>query len=273
MVNMEQFREYLCKRNLRAVSIDSYMRDVGQFCKHLESEGVTEIDKVTESDIRQYCGYMERCGLAPVSMQRKIASIKRFFDFLCGVGQAVKNPAIGIHVGKRSTARTKTLSDEQISQLLSAPDARSVNGVRDKSMFTLIYSTGMKVSELISLRLSDVHLADRQLSVRRHGIPVELPLNEEVCRCLGAYLALRDLLNPGEDGTLFLNIYGQPITRQGVWKTLKKYADAVGIEGITLETIRRSFAHRYMDSGNDIHELQDILGHSDISITRAYIKS
>jgi integrase/recombinase XerD len=273
MVNIEQFREYLSKRNLRAVSIDSYVRDVEQFCKYLEREGVTEMSRVTERDVRRYCEYMTRRGLAPVSMQRKIASLKQLFDHLSDMGQASLNPAVGVHIGKRSAAKTKALTGEQVSQLLAAPDVRSVNGVRDRTMFALIYSTGIKVSELISLRVADLRLSEKSLALRRHGEEIALPLDEDVCCCLGAYLALRDMLSPKEDDTLFLNVYGQRITRQGVWKTLKKYADIVGIEGITLETIRRSFAQRYVDSGNDIRELKDILGHSDISITRAYIKN
>jgi len=270
---MEQFREYLIRRNLRAVSIDSYMRDVEQFQEYLVRQGITEINQVTEQDIGRYCEYMEKRGLASVSMQRKIASVKRLFDHLGETGQASVNPVTGVQICKRSVAKTKTLTDEQVDRLLSAPDVRSVNGVRDKSMFALIYSTGMKVSELISLRTRDVHLSEKSMILSRHGTEVVLQLDDDVCCCLGAYLALRDMLSPGEDDTLFLNVYGHHITRQGVWKTLKKYADMVGIDGITLETIRRSFAHRYMDSGNDIHELKDILGHSDISITRAYIKS
>jgi len=273
MVNIEEFREYLSKRNLRIVSIDSYARDVEQFCEYLEREGVTEIGRVTDKDIRRYCEYMTRRGLAPVSMQRKIASLKRLFEHLGDMGQASANPAAGVHIGKRSSAKTKALTGEQVSALLAVPDVCSVNGVRDKTMFALIYSTGIKVSELVSLRVADLRLPDKRLVLRRHGQEIALPLDEETCCCLGAYLALRDTFVPGKDDTLFLNVYGQRITRQGVWKTLKKYADIVGIEGITLETIRRSFAQRYMDSGNDIHELKSILGHSDISITRAYIKS
>jgi len=272
MVNMDQFREYLENRSLRAVSIDSYMRDTQQFLEYLRQENITEICSVKEQNIRQYCEYMTQRGLAPVSMQRKIASIKRLFDYLIGTGQASANPAGGMHVCTRRTSKTKTLTEIQVDRLLAVPDVRSVGGVRDKAMFALIYSTGIKVSELIALRISDLHLAEKSMELRRRGEAVVLPLSEDVCRSVSAYLALRETYAPEEGAPLFLNVYGQHITRQGVWKTLKKYADEAGLEGITLETIRRSFAHRYMDSGNDIRELKDILGHSDISVTRAYIK-
>jgi len=272
MVNMDQFREYLTNRSLQAVSIDSYMRDVLQFCEYLGQEGIAEIGRVTPQEVRQYCGHMARRGLAPVSMQRKVASVKRLFDYLIGAGQAFANPAAGLHVSTPRASRAKALTDEQADRLLDAPDVRSAGGVRDRAMFALIYSTGIKVSELIALRLADLRLPERRMTLCRHGGEIVLPLSEDVCRVLGAYLALRGGLDPDGDDALFLNVYGQRLTRQGVWKTLKKYADAVGIEGITLETIRRSFAHRYMDSGNDIRGLKDILGHSDISVTRAYIR-
>lgn len=272
MVNMDEFREYLNNRSLRAASIDSYMRDTEQFCDYLLKEGIEDISRVTEKEVRRYCEYMAGRGLAPVSMQRKIASIKRLFDYLCGVGQVSRNPAAGLHISQSTSSKTKALTDEQAVRLLEAPDVRSVGGVRDKAMFALIYSTGIKVSELISLRVEDLRMPEKSLVVSRHDEEIVLTLDEDTCRSLNAYLALREAVSTEED-ILFLNVYGRHITRQGVWKTLKKYADAVGIGGITLETIRRSFAHRYMDSVNDIHGLKDILGHSDISITRAYIKN
>ena len=273
MINTQQFKEYLTQRKLRNVSIDSYMRDIEQFCDYLKQTNVADISQVTAQEIGWYCDHMTKRGLAPVSMQRKIASVKRLFDYLCNIGQAPCNPAAGIQIRQRGIAKAKVLTEQQLTHLLSMPDTRSVGGIRDKAMFTLINSTGIKVSELIALRIETLRLPQKSLSVSRQEGVITLQLDDDVCRCLGAYLASRDMLFPKDDSTLFLNIYGESITRQGVWKTLKKYADAAGMEGITLETLRRSFARRYLDTGNDIRSLCDILGHSDISITRAYIKS
>jgi|AGTN01.2.fsa_nt_gi Site-specific recombinase XerD len=273
MVNLEQFRAYLDQSSLKSISIDSYLRDIEQFFDYLERQGVSDIGRVDVREVEQYCAFMLQRGLAPVSIQRKLASIKRLFGYLCSVGQARHNPAAETSIRKRSVTKTKALTEEQFSRLLSMPDTRSVSGIRDRAMFALIYSTGIKVSELVSLSVGDISLEEKRLNLSRQGVSAALQLDEDVCRCLNAYLALRDMLCPKEESTLFLNIYGKSITRQGVWKTLKKYADTVGIEGITLETIRRCFALRYLDSGNDIQSLKDILGHSDISVTRAYIRN
>lgn len=272
MINLEQFKEYLNQRRLRSVSVDSYIRDTEQFCDYMKSTGVASMGCVTEQEIRQYCAYMMKRGLAPVSMQRKLASIRRLFDYLCGTGQAQFNPVCDTQVRRHKTVRARVLTDEQLCSLLAMPDTHSPGGMRDKAMFALICSTGIKVSELISLRVPDLHIAEKCLSVNREKRSVLLQLDEDVCLCLNAYLASRGELCPKDNDTLFLNVYGKKITRQGVWKTLKKYADNAGIEGVTLETIRRSFARRYLDSGKDIRGLQCILGHSDISITRAYMK-
>lgn len=273
MINTQQFKEYLIQRKLRNVSIDSYMRDIEQFGDYLVQTGVSDIGQVNGQDMRQYCDHMTQRSLAAVSMQRKIASVKRLFDFLCEIGQVQSNPAAGVLIGKRVTSKAKIVTDEQLSQLLAMPDTRSVGGIRDKAMFALINSTGIKVSELIALHLDDLRLAEKYLNINRSEVMVALRLDDNACRCLNAYIASRNMLLPKDDHTLFLNIYGEPITRQGVWKTLKKYTDAAEMDGITLETIRRSFARRYLSSGNDIRSLRDILGHSDIAITRAYVKN
>ncbi len=272
MVNMARFREYLNKSNLKIVSVESYVRDVEQYCEYLKRQNVTDINRAGVQEAEAYCAFILQKGLAPVSIQRKLASVKKYYSYLCDTGQAVSNPVAGTTIRKRSVAKAKVLTDQQLSKLLSIPDTRSASGMRDRAMFTLIYSTGVKVSELVSLNIQDVCLKEKRLKLRRQGACAALELDEGVCSCLGAYLALREMLLPKDDDTLFLNVYGRSITRQGVWKTLKKYADHMGMEGITLETIRRSFAKKYLDCGNDIESLKDILGHSDISVTRAYIK-
>jgi integrase/recombinase XerD len=159
-----------------------------------------------------------------------------------------------------------------MKQLLLMPDARNIGGIRDKAMFMLICETGIKVSELVSLRVDDLRLKEKCVLIRRQDLMLKVEINEEVCRCLRAYLASRELFYPKTSDMLFLNVYGRTITRQGVWKTLKKYADHADMKGITLETLRRSFAHRFLDSGKDIRSLRKILGHSDVAITRAYVK-
>jgi integrase/recombinase XerD len=272
MVNLDLFREYLNQNSLKNISIESYMRDIEQFCKYLKRMKVTDICQTDTGEVERYCAFLLQKGLAPVSIQRKIASIKRLFNYLCNTGQARCNPAAEISIRKRSVKKAKILTEQQLSRLLSTPDTRSISGIRDKAMFGLIYSTGIKVSELVSLGVKNVRLEEKSLNLFRQGENAALQLDDDVCQCLGAYMALRDMLCPKDEDTLFLNIYGRSITRQGVWKTLKKYAEHAGMEGITLETIRRCFARRYLDSGNDIQSLKDVLGHSDISVTRAYIK-
>lgn len=273
MVNLERFREYLKQSSLKNASIESYKRDVEQFYEYLKRMGVTDICEVGTGEVERYCAFMLQKGLAPISIQRKLASIKKLFSYLCSIGQASHNPAADISIRKRNVKKAKLLTEQQLKALLSTPDTRSVNGIRDKAMFALIYSTGIKVSELVSLSVGDVCLKEKRLNLCRQGTSTALRLDEDVCHSLGAYMELRDMLCPKDkDNSLFLNIYGNSITRQGVWKALKKYTDDADMEGITLETIRRSFARRYLDSGNDINSLKDILGHSDISVTRAYIK-
>ncbi len=272
MIDLELFRQYLKQRKLTSVSIDSYMRDVEQFCGCVAARGIEDMDCVTKDDIRRYCDHMEERGLAPVSIQRKTASVKRYFEYLCGVGQARHNPVKGVRLNTKGGPRVKALTAQQMDKLLSVPDTRTMGGIRDKAMFTLINATGIKVSELIALRVEDLRLAEKTVDVSRQELTVTLEMDDEACRCLGAYIEARKTQQPSQNTPLFLNVYGEGITRQGVWKTLKKYAEAAGVEGITLETMRRSFARRCIEEGRDVRELKEILGHSDISITRAYIR-
>lgn len=261
-------------------TIAAYRNDLTQFQSYLEAEAsdhVQDWEDVTAEDVSDYVAYMKNRPrpYAASSIARKVAAVKSFFNFLFARSIVSSNPTAEIDSPKVKKRLPTTLSFEEVEALLAAPTRRDTpKNLRDTALLTVLYSTGMRVSEVVSLTISDVDLEKRVLySPARDGELRELPLDRALTKALTVYLSDgRPFLmkNPSEE-SLFLNHRGQQLTRQGLWLIIKAYARKARLStAVTPHTLRHSFAAHKLSSGADIEEIQHLLGHANISTTQIY---
>ena len=252
----------------------SYQRDLRKLEQYLEQQGVDRADQMTATNLNSYILYMEKKGFAPSTVSRSIASIKAFSHYLLvqgvlkeDISQTLKSPRI-------EKKMPEILSIEEMDRLLAQPSGKNPKDVRDRAMLELLYATGIRVSELISMKVSDVNMKLAYIVCRDGGRERIIPFGRKAGKALEQYLhTARDILLKGQDtNTLFTNCSGSPMSRQGFWKLIKCYARKAGITSeITPHTIRHSFAAHLVENGADLHAVQEMMGHSDISTTQIYV--
>lgn len=263
------------EKGLSLNTLESYERDLTQFLEFVESRGITSLQEISRSHILLFLGAVKQQGRAAATVTRKTVSIRSFFQYLLRESLVGQDPSLQMETPKIVKTPPNVLTVEEVELLLSAPDTTTYQGMRDKAMLELLYATGMKVSEIVSLDTQHIHTDLRYLhcmgTSRKERI---LPMNRVSADCLDMYLKeSRDKLAKGnkEETALFLNSLGSRLTRQGFWKMLKKYAKETGIHmDITPYTLRHSFATHLLDNGADLRSVQEMLGHSDISTTQVY---
>lgn len=277
-------------------TIDSYTIDLKQVSVYLEELGVKDFNNVTETNINSYLLSLEKQGISSASINRKLVAIRSFILFAIKRGYIHQDVTERITPPKFEKKQPKGITVSQMEALLNAPDVNTPRGKRDKAMLELLYATGMKVSELISLHVEDIVFKFMYVVVREKAGERLLPFGHAARESLLIYLEERfrvDSKNESDkvddsveykDGALklegyeehkeeplFYNRFKEPMTRQGFWKILKEYAKKVGIEeDITPQVIRNSFAIHMLENGADVYSLQELLGHGDISITQRY---
>lgn len=261
-------------------TIAAYRNDLGQFLAYLSSNSRVSPDAwsdVTEEQISAYLAYMKHKPkpYASSTVARKVAAIKSFFNYLTSTGQIATNPALDIDSPKVKKRLPQTLSHEEVERLLAAPGSgTSPKSIRDQALLSILYSTGMRVTEAVSLQLSDVDFDEAVLyAPARQGETREIPLDAANEAILKRYLAegRPQLAKNLEEKALFLNHRGDKLTRQGLWLIIKGYARQAGLEAeVTPHTLRHSFAAHRLDTGSDLEEIQRLLGHANISTTQVY---
>ncbi|MFQ5925782.1 MAG: site-specific tyrosine recombinase XerD [Dehalococcoidia bacterium] len=263
-------------------TLDAYRNDLSQFAAFVrkqtaKSEGAQlGWEVVDRSLLLNYLVNLRERSYAPATMARKVAAVKSFFNFLVAEGRLEKSPAEGIAGPKVGKSLPKAISVDEVERLLELPDKRSTpEGKRDKAMLELLYATGMRVTELVSLNVRDVNL--RAGFVRCFGKGSKeriIPIHGKAIRAVKGYLddVRARLLGATGETALFLNRRGQRLTRQGFWLILKGYAKKAGIEAeITPHVLRHSIATHLLHSGKmNLRELQELLGHANISTTQVY---
>lgn len=263
-------------------TLDAYRNDLSQFAAFVrkqtaKSEGAQlGWEVVDRSLLLNYLVNLRERSYAPATMARKVAAVKSFFNFLVAEGRLEKSPAEGIAGPKVGKSLPKAISVDEVERLLEQPDKRSTpEGKRDKAMLELLYATGMRVTELVSLNVRDVNL--RAGFVRCFGKGSKeriIPIHSKAIRAVKGYLddVRARLLGATGETALFLNRRGQRLTRQGLWLILKGYAKKAGIESeITPHVLRHSIATHLLHSGKmNLRELQELLGHANISTTQVY---
>ena len=252
---IEEFAEYLAKtRGSSENTMASYKRDLYSFVRFLRNNGIEDITKVNKTNIMAYIYDLERQNRAAATVSRNAASIRSFFSYLTRIRAIDSNPAEGI---------------------LEQPDISDMKGIRDKAMLEVLYATGMRVTELVSLTVWDINMEMEYLSCRSGGKTRIIPLGSKAIEALTLYLnkAREAMIKTGGGEILFVNCFGSPMTRQGFWKIIKVYAAKAGIKAdITPHMLRHSFAVHLIENGADIQSVQEMMGHSDISTTQMYAR-
>lgn len=251
----------------------SYRRDLGKLQKYLESQNVFQLDKVTETNLNSYILYLEKNGFAAATVSRNIASMKAFFHYCSKERNLKEDPSEKLKSPKIEKKIPEILTMKEVVRLLEQPKGDTPKEIRDKAMLELLYATGIRVSELINLEISDVNMQMNYIMCRDANKERVIPFGNEARHALIRYLeSSRAVMVEDTDSTvLFANCSGQKMSRQGFWKLIKYYAKKAGITAdITPHTLRHSFAAHLVENGADLRSVQEMLGHSDISTTQIY---
>lgn len=256
-------------------TILSYQRDLNKFFAYLEDMKVKDIKKVNNTSLNSYVLLMEKENFATSTISRNIATLKAYFNYLFKQGIVADDPAEKLKAPKIEKKLPGILSVEEVTLLLDQPSGNSNKEIRDKAMLELLYATGIRVSELISLTLDDVNITSGYIRVSEGSRERIIPFGSVARTALKSYLknARPGMIATESETVLFTNCSGQPMSRQGFWKVLKQYAKRAGIEAdITPHTLRHSFAAHLVENGADLRSVQEMLGHSDVSTTQIYAK-
>jgi len=275
---LDEFLNYLVvERGLSKNTLESYSRDLNKYLEYLESCGVLDIKDIKEtssSHIISFISTLKKKGLATKTTARNLVAIKMFYKFLVNENYLKENPAVKIESPKTWVRLPNTLTLNEVERLLDQPDTKSPLGIRDSAMLELLYATGLRVSELILLSLNDINLDVGYLIAFGKGNKERIvPIGNQAIKKVKEYLlsSRKKLLKNSNSLYLFLNRSGQPLSRQGFWKIVKKYTFKAGIKkNITPHTLRHSFATHLLERGADLRSVQTMLGHVDISTTQIY---
>jgi integrase/recombinase XerD len=273
--NLQQYIYFLAvERGLARNTLESYERDLTAYLKYLHSQGIDKVAAITKSHIIQYLLHLREKGRATSTANRNMAAIRSFHRFLYRERWVEQDPSLHLETPKLEKRLPKALTLEEVDSLLNQPDGSTPSGLRDKAMFEILYATGTRVSELISLQLSDVNLAMGFIRCIGKGSKERIiPLGQTAIHVLNDYLnrSRPKLLKKTTVEAFFLNHRGQALTRQGFWKMIKKYGKEASIhKEITPHTLRHSFATHLIENGADLRSVQEMLGHADISTTQIY---
>ncbi len=268
------FEDYLRnEKNASSNTLSSYMRDIRQLADYLEANTETDIVSATEEDLVEYIQHLRESGKSVATVSRSIASIKNLYSYL-GIHQIIKqSPATKLTTEKNVQKLPQILTSQEVNLLLDQPKCIDAKGYRDKAMLELLYATGMRVTELIDLNVSDINLTASVVRCHSRNKERFVPIYPAAVKALDDYIHLvrPQMLADTADPTLFVNIGGERMSRQGFWKIIKYYQKKANIEkDITPHTLRHSFAAHLLENGADIHDIQEMLGHADVSSTQIY---
>ena len=270
---LQMFERYLVeKKAVSANTLESYLRDVRQYLEHID-EDVIKTDEIT---VESYVLYLKEKNKSPATITRMVASIRAFYQFLMMESMIEENPAKNVKLERTEKKPPQVLTSKEVLTLLSTPNVAELKGARDKAMLELLYATGIRVSELIGLNVSNIRNAKngrKEILCSGAKGTRTLPMHTGASKALTFYLnSVRPLLAGENSGdSLFINLNGARLTRQGFWKIVKNYTEIAHIEkDITPHTLRHSFAIHLYENGASLHDLQEMLGHADISSTQMY---
>ena len=259
------------ERGLSRNTVDAYRRDLVRLGKDLAGARV-DLLSAGAPDLQAHLRRLRKGGLSPRSISRAVAAIRGFYAFQIEDRRREDNPAIHLSAPKTWRQLPKVLSEGQVEALLEAPDLSQSLGIRDKAMIELLYASGLRVSELVGLQLSQLRLHQGFLIAFGKGSKERIvPVGDRAEIWVARYLdEVRPQVVSGRHETVFVNHRGSALTRQGLWKILKGYGVVVGIDGLSPHVLRHSFASHLLEHGADLRAVQMMLGHADISTTQIY---
>jgi integrase/recombinase XerD len=269
---IEEFKSYLTtEKKASANTVSSYVRDLTQFNRYLDSEGfsLAEADRAL---IEGYDSWLAGKGKSAATVTRSLASLKCFYGWMVSSGHREDNPTSDVKSIKVERKLPQILTNQEVELLLAQPKNQDPKGMRDHAMLELLYATGIRVSELISLDVEHVNLAAGVVRCVSKNKERVIPLYPGAVRAISEYVrTYRPQLAVEGEHALFVNMNGERMSRQGFWKIIKGYQEKAGIKtDITPHTLRHSFAAHLLANGADLRSIQEMLGHSDISSTQIY---
>jgi integrase/recombinase XerD len=272
---LESFLDHISlERGLSINTRKAYADDLGQFLSWLDQKGVTSLNQVSRKQILDHLMAMKARGMTTNSISRHLVSIKVFFRFLQQEGLLDRNVTDTMDSPKLWTILPDTLSEKEVDRLLRAPDMRKPLGVRDRAILEIFYASGLRVSELSNLKLSDLHIDDGYIRVIGKGRKERvIPVAEDSANILKCYLdEIRPMLSDSPRmQNVFVSNRETALCRQRLWQIIKKYTQAAGImKNVTPHTLRHSFASHLLQNGAPLRVIQEMLGHADIATTQIY---
>ena len=269
---LERYLDYLAvERRLARNTVAAYRSDL---CLLIRSLGSRPIEEARQEDLLETLRQMRLLGRSPRSVARWLAAARGFFAFLIAEGVRSTDPSAHLEAPKAWRSLPKTLSFEEVEALLATPERSTPRGLRDAAMLELLYATGLRVSELVGLRLGNLHVDAGYVRCRGKGNKERVvPLGGEAEAALQRYLAegRPELLRGKRTDSLFVSVRGAPMSRQAFWKTIRRYGCEAGIATpLSPHMLRHSFATHLLENGADLRSLQIMLGHADISTTQIY---
>ncbi|QUH20717.1 site-specific tyrosine recombinase XerD [Alkaliphilus sp. B6464] len=271
---ISSFTVYLDKeKKLSQNTLESYKRDITQYLTYLNNNGILDISLSNTTTVITYLLYLQKTGKSTSTISRNLASIRSFYKFLLLNKQIESDPTINLETPKTERRQPNILTLQEVDTLLTQPLEHTDKGIRDKAMLELLYATGIRVTELISLNIEDVNLDLGFIKCSSGAKERVIPIGSIALNSLTKYInnnRINFIKNQDEE-SLFLNYYGNRLTRQGFWKIIKAYTEQAKIgKTITPHTLRHSFATHLIQNGADLRSVQEMLGHSDISTTQVY---
>jgi integrase/recombinase XerD len=269
------YRDYLQnERKAAQNTLSSYLRDMGQFEKYAAETWRQPLTEVDHSQVLEYIQYITQNGKSMATATRNAASIKNFYNYLILRGLVQDNPAKDTAPANVARKLPQILTSLEVELLLMQPQTTDLKGYRDKAMLEILYATGIRVSELVSLNVSDLNLSASFIKCTNGQRSRIIPLYPAAVRALSDYtlLARNKMIHLVSEQALFVNVSGERMSRQGFWKIIKNYQEKANIsKQITPHTLRHSFATHLLENGADLRSIQDMLGHADISSTQVYV--
>lgn len=272
---IEQFLQYISlERGLSQNTLISYQRDLNQYIDYLiNEEKLNNIKQINRSHIVNFLYHLQNNGRAKTTIARMISSIRAFHQFLLREKLHDQDPSVHIEIPKMEKNIPEILTTEEVQALLDASLGDAPFDYRNKAMLEVLYATGMKVTELCSLQVDDVHLAMNFVHCHNNGKERIIPIGKKASEALDLYMshARNHLLKKNQHDFLFVNHLGMPLTRQGFWKILKTLSQKANInKKITPHMLRHSFAAHLLENGADLRAVQEMLGHANLSTTQVY---
>ncbi|MCI6486670.1 MAG: site-specific tyrosine recombinase XerD [Clostridiales bacterium] len=271
---IEMFEKYLREeKKSSSNTLSSYLRDIRQFGAYLDLHTDTDIVSATEDELSEYINWLKGQGKSVATVSRCIASLKCLYSYLTIRQIIAENPATKLVPDKGEHKLPQILTSQEVDLLLEQPECIDAKGYRDKAMLELLYATGIRVTELINLDITDINLAAGVIRCRTRDKERFIPMYAKAVKALSDYVTLvrPQMIALPDEPSLFVNVNGERMSRQGFWKIIKYYQKKANIEkDITPHTLRHSFAAHLLENGADIHAIQEMLGHADISSTQVY---